>query len=309
MPKVSVVIPVYNVEKYIERCLRSVQKQTLSDIEIIVVDDCSPDKSMAIVHKLAKDDSRIRIHQFEKNMGPMCARETGYMAATGDYITFCDSDDCIPKDALEKLYCAAIRSNADIISGNTIYLTVKGDEVLWKNELKYGNTKVGVLKSLLCRELGHNLCGKLFKASLLQEYEYKTYEHATNGEDGCLFYQVMAKMDIMKVIDEIVYIYIQNTKSSSQVKLSENALDNICIANTERIAAVSNFPELQRDLKASVSFSFVNLFYQGYDKDGTLSKLLNKYRLTDYCSFRTIISSHSMKNAAQLLLKRYLIRR
>lgn len=309
MPKVSVIVPVYNVEKFIRRCLISIQQQSLDDIEIIVVNDATPDNSMAIVQELAKDDHRITILNHEKNMGPMCTRETGYMAATGDYITFCDSDDSLPKDALKKLYLAAVGTNADIITGNIIYLTISGEEIIWKSELKYGNTKVGVLRSLLRRELGHNLCGKLFKASLLQEYKYNTYEHATNGEDGCLFYQVIANMDLMIVIDEVVYYYIQNTESSSQVKLTENALASICIANTERIAAVSKFPELKRDLKACVSSSLVILFCQGYDKDGTLSKLINKYSLIDYCSFRTIISSHTMIDAAKLLLKRYLIRR
>ena len=309
MPKVSVIVPVYNVEKFIRRCLISIQQQSLDDIEIIVVNDATPDNSMAIVQELAKDDHRITILNHEKNLGPMCTRETGYMAAIGDYITFCDSDDYMPKDALEKLYSTAVASNADIVSGNSIYLTVKGEKLLWKNELKYGNTKVGVLRSLLRHELGHNLWGKLFKASLLQEYKYNTYEHATNGEDGCLFYQVIANMDLMIVINEIVYFYIQNTESSSQIKLSENALESICIANTKRIATASNFPELQKDLKACVSSSFANFFYQGCDKDGTLSKLINKYSLTDYCSFRTILSSHTMINAVQLLLKRYLIRR
>ena len=128
MPKVSVIVPVYNVEKFIRRCLISIQQQSLDDIEIIVVNDATPDNSMAIVQELAKDDHRITILNHEKNLGPMCTRETGYMAAIGDYITFCDSDDYMPKDALEKLYSTAVASNADIVSGNSIYLTVKGEK-------------------------------------------------------------------------------------------------------------------------------------------------------------------------------------
>ena len=309
MPNVSVIVPVYNVEKHIRRCLTSIQQQSLDDIEIVVVNDASPDNSMAIVQEMAKDDQRIKILNHETNMGLMWTRRTGYMSATGDYITFCDSDDYMPKDALEKLYSAAAVSNADIISGNSIYLTVNGEELLWKSELNYGNTKVDVLKSLLRRELGHNLWGKIFRASLFKDYKYNTYEHATNGEDGCLFYQVIANMDLMKVINEVVYFYIQNTESSSQITLSENALESICIANTERIAAVNNFPELQMDLYACVSSVLVNLFYNGYDKDGMLSKLISKYCLTNYCSCKTILSSHSALDAVKLLLKKYIVRR
>ena len=308
MPKVSVIVPVYNVEQYIRRCMVSIQKQTLSDIEVIVVNDATPDNSMAIVQEMAKDDQRMKILNHEKNMGLMWTRRTGYMAATGDYITFCDSDDYLPNDALEKLYLVAVELNADIVAGNLMILSKTGKETIWKSELKYGNTKVDVLRSLLRQELGHNLCGKLFKASLLQGYRYNTYEHATNGEDGCLFYQVIANMDLMTVINEVVYFYIQNTESSSQVKLSEIALESICIANTERIAAVNNFPELQRDLYACVSSVLMNLYYKGYDKEGMLSKLISKYRLTDYCSCKAILSSHSTFDAVELLLKKYLFR-
>lgn len=309
MPLVSVIIPVYNVEKYILRCINSIQQQSLTDIEIIVVNDCTPDHSMAVVQELAKEDQRITIFNQEKNMGPMRAREIGYMAAIGDYITFCDSDDFLPNDAMEKLYYAAIGSNADIVSGNSIYLTVKGEKLLWKSELKYGNTEVDVLTSLLRRELGHNLCGKLFKASLLHNYKYNTYEHATNGEDACLFYQIVSNMKEMIQIQDVVYYYMQNSESSSQRRRSYNALESLCIANTEIVDVVSEFPELKKELDSFVSETLVSLFYRGYNKDGILSKLFVEHELEYYCSNRTIIKSHSIKEATKLLLKKYIFRK
>ena len=83
MPKVSVVVTVYNVEKYIRRCIESIQKQTIKDIEIIVVDDGTPDNSMSIVEEIAHNDDRIRIILHEKNMGLMWARKPGYTTANG----------------------------------------------------------------------------------------------------------------------------------------------------------------------------------------------------------------------------------
>lgn len=290
MPLVSIVIPVYNVEKYILRCINSIQQQSLDDIEIIVVNDGTPDNSMAVVQELAKKDQRITILNQGKNMGPMRARETGYLAATGDFITFCDSDDYMPKDALEKLYSAAVRSNADIISGNSIYITVNGEELLWKSELKYGNTNVNVLRSLLRWELSHNLWGKLFKASLLQNYKYNTYEYATNGEDGCLFYQVVANMNKAVLIDDVVYYYMQNVESLSQRRLTEGGIKSICILNKTRDNVVSSYPELYADLNRCITNILCGLYVQGYNSGIThLSKHISEMGLRHYISFRNIV--------------------
>lgn len=309
MPLVSVIVPVYNVEKYILRCINSIQQQSLNDIEIIVVNDCTPDNSMAIVQELAKDDQRIKILSHEKNMGLMWTRRTGYREAEGDYIIFCDSDDYLPLNAVEKLYFAAMESNADIVCGNHLYITTKGEKRGNNNELKYGNSTVSVLKSLLRHELVHNLCGKMFKASLLQQNEYKTFEKATNGEDACLFYQVIGNTNRMILINDIVYYYMQNSESSSQMRRSYNALESLCIANAEIVAVSSEFPELKKELDSFVSENLVSLIYRGYNKDGMLSKLFLEHGLEYYCSNMTIIKSHSIKEATKLLLKKYLFRK
>lgn len=308
MPLVSVVIPVYNVEKYIWRCLTSIQQQSLSDIEVIVVNDCTPDNTMAIVQELAREDKRIKVIDLERNEGPMIAREKGYMAATGDYITFCDGDDSMPLNAIEILYAAAIESEADIVSGDMMYKSCTDYESFWTNKLKYGNSKADVLKSLLRHELSHNLCGKLFKTPLLQKYEYKTFRNATNGEDACLFYQVVRNMNKMILIQDVVYYYMQNIASSSQKRRSNNALESLCIANATIVDVVSEYQELRKELATNVSTTLVGLIYRGYNKNGTLSRLFSKYGLEDYCSNRTIIKSHSTQNALKLLLKKYVLR-
>jgi len=309
MPLVSIIIPVYNVEKYILRCLASIQQQSLKDIEIIIVNDCTPDHSMSVVNELAKDDHRISILNLERNEGPMIARKKGYMAATGDYITFCDGDDYLPPTAIETLYHAAIESNADIISGNIMYINESGERCPWMNRLKYGNSREGIFKSLLRHELGHNLCSKMFKAALLQKKEYRTYKNATNGEDGCMLYQIIANMTSIVQIKDAVYYYVQNAESSSQKKLSKNALENICSANTVRIASVSKYPELQKDLIVCVSTVLVDLYYSGYNKNGTLSKLISKYNLNYYCSNMTIIRSYPFVVSCKLLMKKYMLRK
>ena len=115
-PKISIVVPMYGVEKYLEKCIDSLIHQTLKDIEIILVDDGSPDKSGEIAERYARKDSRIRvIHQKNAGLGP--ARNTGIEVATGEYIGFVDSDDWTNENMFEHLYNFALNSNADIVVG------------------------------------------------------------------------------------------------------------------------------------------------------------------------------------------------
>lgn len=115
MKKVSVIIPIYNVEKYLGECLDSVLAQTLREIEIICVNDQSPDGSEAILEEYAAKDSRIIVLKNQRNMGLSGARNEGMKIATGEYIYFLDSDDKIAANALERLYTVAQKKQADLI--------------------------------------------------------------------------------------------------------------------------------------------------------------------------------------------------
>ena len=117
MPKVSVIIPVFNTEKYLTKCLDSVCNQTLSDIEIICVDDCSTDNSLNILKEYASKDNRIKLIEFKENKGAAVARNTGIIEAKGEYVGFIDSDDYVDLDFYEKLYNIGVCENADISKG------------------------------------------------------------------------------------------------------------------------------------------------------------------------------------------------
>lgn len=123
MVKVSVVVPIYNVEKYISQMIESLLQQTLNEIEIILVDDGSPDKSGEICDQYAKNDKRIKVIH-KKNGGVSAARNDGLAIATGEYIIFCDSDDWLPLEALQKLYDAGKETDADVVIGD-VYMFEK----------------------------------------------------------------------------------------------------------------------------------------------------------------------------------------
>lgn len=121
MPKVSIVVPVYNVEKYLDRCVTSLANQTLQDIEIILVDDQSPDNSPEMCNEWVAKDSRIKVIHKTKNQGLGLARNSGLEIASGQYVTFVDSDDYLELNALEQLYNTAVVKDLDICYGSFCY--------------------------------------------------------------------------------------------------------------------------------------------------------------------------------------------
>ena len=126
MEKISIMVPVYNIEEYIEKCVKSITKQTYKNLEIILVDDGSKDNAGNICDELAKKDERIQvIHKV--NGGLSSARNAGMKVATGEYICFVDGDDCIREDYCEVLYNALIKTKSEISA--VAYKEIKNSKV------------------------------------------------------------------------------------------------------------------------------------------------------------------------------------
>jgi glycosyltransferase involved in cell wall biosynthesis len=213
--KISVIIPVYNVEKYIEQCIQSICNQTLQDFQIIVVDDASPDNSMAIVRYYADHDDRFLIIENQRNMGQMWTRKEGYKQASGNFIVFCDSDDYLPQNALELLYNRIIMDGSDVVVGFFQGIRPDGSMgVMQKPKLTYGTDRIALYRSLLHRELNPSLCGRIFSKKLFDD-DYEIFENCTLGEDGILFYQIVARVEKVTALDDVVYFYRFNPSSVS----------------------------------------------------------------------------------------------
>lgn len=128
MDKLSIIIPVFNTEKYLSRCIDSVINQTYKNLEVIVVNDCSPGNAEEIISTYTKYDSRIKYVTYEKNRGLFRARVAGAEQAMGDYIAFLDSDDYVTLDYYNTLMKSAKKYNSDIAIGNTIFERVDGSD-------------------------------------------------------------------------------------------------------------------------------------------------------------------------------------
>ena len=124
-PKISVIIPVYNMGQYLDQSIESWTAQTLKDIEIILINDASTDNSFDVLQKWTKKDSRIVLHSFSENQSAWTARKWGIMAAKGEYIMFGDADDTISPEACEELYSEMRRDPVDILHFNSVIVNVK----------------------------------------------------------------------------------------------------------------------------------------------------------------------------------------
>lgn len=192
MPKVSVIVPIYNVEKYIERCLRSLFEQTLDDIEYIFVNDCTPDNSMTILEKVLEEYphriNQVKIINHEQNQGQAGARTSGMKAMTGEYMIHCDPDDWVELNMYEIMYQKAIETNADIISCDICLVYNNSIQVISKKYFDE-DPKESLKKCLYTPSLND----KLIKTDIISQYNILPYKNINFGEDlnvviRCFFY-------------------------------------------------------------------------------------------------------------------------
>lgn len=221
MPKVSVIIPVYGVEKYIERCARSLFEQTLDDIEYIFVDDCTPDKSIEILERIieeyrprfAGERKVVRIERMFTNSGLPAVRKHGIQFITGDYVIHCDSDDWVDTDMYRLMYEEAKRTDADIVMCG--YKTTDGVRVF--NEYYHQQTnKTKLLSSLLTMHESWSVWNKMCKKSLYDNDI--VYPTLAMGEDMVLTTQLILNAQRIAVVNKALYNYFYNPNSITNVQ-------------------------------------------------------------------------------------------
>ena len=183
-PLVSIGIPVYGVEKYIERCARSLFEQTYENIEYIFIDDCTTDKSIEILKKVLDDyplrRESVRVIRHEHNKGLAGARNTAVANATGQFLMHVDSDDYISTNAVEKLVEIQIKVNADIVSCD--YCCVYPNRKIIKMDREAINGK-DFARGVLLGKYWHHIWGRLIRTNLYRENSIQTLEGANMGED------------------------------------------------------------------------------------------------------------------------------
>ena len=239
--KVSVIVPVYNVEPYIRQCLDSLIEQTLKEIEIIVVDDGSPDKCGVIIDEYALKDQRVKvIHKI--NGGVSAARNDGIKEIKGEYVFFCDSDDWLSNDALEVLYLKAKETDSDVVMGdfcevcdhNYSKIKIFSNEFITENRKTISIIQNTVLpkgfSGMKSEDFSYGYClgapwHHLIRASIIQANQL-SYDTSVRGmfDDGLFMLHIFEFSKKVSYISHIIYYY-RVVGSSITHKFNPNILD------------------------------------------------------------------------------------
>ncbi len=238
MPKISVIVPVYNVEKYLEKCLDSILNQTFKDIEIICVNDGSTDSSRKILETYQKRDSRIKIADKE-NGGLSSARNAGLKIAQGEFISFIDSDDWVSESMLDKLYKNITSLNTDIsicavhlydegkntvIDSDKYFSLEYFDKTFDNRAFSYKDTKSFLMDVCVMA------WNKLYRKSFLDECGAK-FPDGLIFEDGPFFFSIFFKTQRVSIVRDFLYYYRINRTGSIVQKGGKQFLDIIDVVN------------------------------------------------------------------------------
>ena len=248
-PKISVIVPIYNAELYLEECIHSVLNQTLRDIELLLIDDGSTDGSFRICEEYSKKDNRVQVFR-NKNVGQGLERNFGVRKSAGEYIAFLDSDDQYKEDALERLYQKAMETNADMVSGG--YADVCNHEIIKEhllgNRILDSTEKIKkVMSDLISYEKkeGYDGCiavwDSIFKKQLLIDNNIQFLsERDIYSED--LLYKLMVMSCSRKITfcNDITYLYRVNDTSFTN-RISESVLNRITNLYDEIILRFEEF--------------------------------------------------------------------
>ncbi|MBO5961450.1 MAG: glycosyltransferase [Paludibacteraceae bacterium] len=217
MPKVSVIIPMYNASAWIERCLASLFAQSLSEIEVLLIDDHSVDDSLLIARRYVELHGRaasVHFLQTPQNSGPAVARNIGLDYATGEYVAFVDADDWVEPDMYELLYQNAIDWNADISSASAVLDYSDGHHVLMHNPVvKNGEVDTNSRRYLL-RHFISNFTTMLFRRAWLVDNGI-TFPLSTSGEDSCFMGQAYLMVRRICQVSVAKYHYVIHSSSIS----------------------------------------------------------------------------------------------
>ena len=273
--KISVIIAIYNCEKFIEACVRSLFEQTLDDIEYIFVNDATLDKSISIlkriIEKYPKRKPLVKIINLEKNGGVSNARRIGIENATGEFVIHTDSDDWVDIDMLERLYHKAKETNADIVGCNFRH---EFSDKQYDFHQQYADTIESNIRNLINGKIFPSLCTSLTRRSLIEENDINFPVGLNMGED--LFYNLQLYLHAKKIvnIDGAPYHY-RHTEDSSCVKRTRISIDS-------DIAIASHIEKLMKENNLCEKYAKDIEYRKFYSKLPLMQDLSNKKKYHDW---------------------------
>lgn len=239
-PKISVIVPVYEAEKYLNECIESILNQTFSDFELILVDDGSTDQSGEICETYKMQDARVKVLHKE-NGGVASARNMGIEISQGMYLTFVDSDDYLVSEALETLYNDIITYKADISCCLMCSDSEVGSESLQNGVFEIWKNSAALIKSLEDNHFTYSSCAKLYRKDFLGEIRFE--EGRKIHEDSYFVFCCFYKEPTVVVRNVGIYNYRKHSESASHADFSEKFFDILYFADEKRKRVLASYPE------------------------------------------------------------------
>lgn len=260
--KVSVIIPVYNCEKYIKECIESLINQTLKECEFIFINDGSTDRSKEIIEEYTKKDNRIKLIN-QKNSGVSIARNTGLEHASGKYIGFVDGDDYIDFDMYKKLYDTISNSNIDLVISN-FEQELDGKKIINKLEIETNLiiNKSNIINKILPQFLKHeklnSVCNKLYKREIIKKFNINFPNEVALGEDGFFNINYFSNIDSLIYINYCGYHYREVKGSATRNIFEKDYFNRALEVYNEEIPKIYYKYFKNEYLKELKSIKFIN---------------------------------------------------
>lgn len=269
---ISIIIPVYNAELYIEECVESILVQTYGDFELLLIDNGSIDNSFALCQELTRKDSRIKAFREEVNQGVSVARNQGIGIAAGEYITFVDADDWLEPDCLQQMIIASEQYECPLVmckyrksveADRTNFFSRLAEErhtteEKEKEERQVGATKLYPVEDFMKKLffLGNTHCwGVLYKTTLLQQENILFPRGLSIGEDMLFFAECLLKGKQIAVIETVGYHYFINEKGAMERKFQRSYMDQITCWQQAKDRLLPSFPQLKDRLESVILVS------------------------------------------------------
>ncbi|WP_075878192.1 glycosyltransferase family 2 protein [Merdibacter massiliensis] len=274
MEIISIIIPIYNTEKYLDRCIKSILNQSYNDLDIILINDGSKDHSLQICLKYSEKDNRIRVFN-QINQGQDVARHVGIKNSLGSYIAFIDSDDYVPNNYIEELYnsimnskselslceikCYRNNDNYDYLIGLSECGVIEGTEDIMRNLV---SIKGGI---------SNFFCHKLFKKRLLENLPFSKYK---KFEDVYLMYQIVKDVKKISFTNKTYYCYMLNNFSTTGSYQSDFKNFDLINANLDKYLYIKqHFPNLSRLSFHQLANAVVSYYINGINSEYFYSEI------------------------------------